>query len=485
MSSISSAPPNSAISFRNSQGHALSAHVLRMRRYTISFEIYNPNSDLQLSEVLRDFRIKMNGRLIYEGSAVVSSIVNTGILLVCEATLGSGWRDVDFLASAKRGGLVSQFDEFFDDWKRAHRVSADFKLHVADMQSMMMGLKGWLEQVDLSIQSLGKENQNFAERQVLQETEGRIMEELLPHMANFEASTRNIRLTDQAAHKLYVRRQIHPYMLCSPFAHRAYVKPLGYAGDYEVVDMMMRDPYEGDSLFAKLLNRVFLGFEPVQAHRNRIDYLFDTIKQEAQRVVGEGRRLKVLNLGCGSAHEIQRFLQSEEISDYCDFTLLDFNQETVDHAKNILSGIKVKNGRSGQIQIMQRSVQQLLKQASSGRSDPQEESYDLVYCAGLFDYLSQRVCKKLVELFTRMLRPQGLAVVTNVASSNPCIGWMEYLVEWNLVYRNDWQMLDLIPLDGTVMETDVKREATGVNLFLEIRKVSMNPFTEPSNALTT
>lgn len=483
MSTISSAPTNSAISFRNSQSHALSAHVLRMRRYTISFEIYNPHSDVQLSEVLRDFRIKMNGRLVYEGSAVVSSIVNTGILLVCEATLGSGWRDVDFLASAKSGGLVSQFDEFFDDWKRAHRVSADFKLHVADMQSMMMGLKGWLEQIDLGIQSLGKENQNFAERQVLQEIEGRITEELLPHMANFEASTRNISIADQAAHKLYVRKQIHPYMLCSPFAHRAYVKPLGYAGDYEVVDMMMRDPYEGDSLFAKLLNRVFLGFEPVQAHRNRIDYLFDTIKQEAQRVVGQGRRLKVLNLGCGSAHEIQRFFQSEEISDYCDFTLLDFNQETVDHAKNILSGIKDANGRNGQIQIMQRSVHQLLKQASSGSANPTGESYDLVYCAGLFDYLSQRVCKKLVELFTQLLRPQGLAVVTNVASSNPCIGWMEYLVEWNLVYRNDWQMLDLIPLDGTVMETDVKREATGVNLFLEIRKVSMNPFTEPSNSL--
>ena len=30
---------------------------------------------------------------------------------------------------------------------------------------------------------------------------------------------------------------------------------------------------------------------------------------------------------------------------------------------------------------------------------------------------------------------------------------MEYVVEWNLVYRSDWEMLDLIPLDGTVMET--------------------------------
>ena len=40
-------------------------------------------------------------------------------------------------------------------------------------------------------------------------------------------------------------------------------------------------------------------------------------------------------------------------------------------------------------------------------------------------------------------------------------------------------MLDLIPLDGTVMKTNLKREATGVNLFLEIRKVSIDPFGSP------
>ena len=91
------------------------------------------------------------------GEAVVSSIVNTGAVLVCEATLGSGWKEVDFLASAQRGALVSQFDEFVDDWKRAHRVSADFKLNVADMQNMMIGLKRWLAQIDLGIQSTGYE----------------------------------------------------------------------------------------------------------------------------------------------------------------------------------------------------------------------------------------------------------------------------------------------------------------------------------------
>ena len=142
MSTLTSVPTNNSVKFENSQGYALTANILRMRRYTISFEIYNPYSSVQLSEVLKDFRIRLNGQLIYEGEAVVSSIVNTGVLLVCEATLGNGWKEVDFLAGAvDGGGLVSQFDGFVDDWKRAHHVSADFKLNVADMQNLMIGMR--------------------------------------------------------------------------------------------------------------------------------------------------------------------------------------------------------------------------------------------------------------------------------------------------------------------------------------------------------
>lgn len=480
MSTITSVPTNNSIKFENSQGAALSANILRMRRYTISFEIYNPYSSVQLSEVLKDFRIRLNGQLIYEGEAVVSSIVNTGVLLVCEATLGNGWKEVDFLAGAvDGGGLVSQFDGFVDDWKRAHHVSADFKLNVADMQNLMIGMKRWLEQIDLGIRSKDTQDKESLEREVIAEIEGRMMEELSPQMGDFEASTRSVAVTDQPAHKFYVRRQMHPLMLCSPFAYRAFTKPLGYAGDYEMVNMMLRNPYEGSSLFAKMLNKVFLSIDPVQAHRNRIDYLVKTLKSEAERVVGKGRRLRVLNLGCGPAQELQRFIQNEEISDQCDFTLLDFNKETLDYTEGLLTDIKLKAARNCGLTMVERSVHQLLKQASRGDVDMQWESYDVVYCAGLFDYLSQKVCKKLVELFTKLLRADGLVIATNVASTNPRIGWMEYVVEWNLVYRNDWEMLDLIPLDGTVMKTDLKRDATGVNLFLEIRKVPMEPFMNP------
>lgn len=67
-----------------------------------------------------------------------------------------------------------------------------------------------------------------------------------------------------------------------------------------------------------------------------------------------------------------------------------------------------------------------------------------------------------------MTKPGGLVIVTNVAQSNPRKAWMEYLMEWNLIYRDDDEMVDLVPDGLPVKRTEVRADATGVNLFLEI-----------------
>src|SRR5207249_3652999 len=127
------------------------------------------------------------------------------------------------------------------------------------------------------------------------------------------------------AHRVYMRRQLHPLVLCAPFAYRAYAKPLGYAGDYEMVNIILRDDFEGASLFAKLLNFCFVRQPPALAHRNRVDYLVQALVQESSRVGASNRTARVLNLGCGPAVEVQRFLAQHELSNHTDFALLDFN----------------------------------------------------------------------------------------------------------------------------------------------------------------
>jgi extracellular factor (EF) 3-hydroxypalmitic acid methyl ester biosynthesis protein len=59
----SSGDKDSFILARNSQGLEVRAGVLRLTRYLVVFEVYNPYSIIQLSEVLSDFKIVINPAL--------------------------------------------------------------------------------------------------------------------------------------------------------------------------------------------------------------------------------------------------------------------------------------------------------------------------------------------------------------------------------------------------------------------------------------
>ncbi|MGD7652659.1 MAG: class I SAM-dependent methyltransferase [Verrucomicrobiales bacterium] len=461
----------SVITCKNSQGTELTANLLRIKRYSVVFEVYNPYSILQLSEVLSDFRVMASRRLLYHGKAVVSNILNTGIVLVCEAMLDEGWVDVDFLSSVSAGGkkgndLPSQFGSFMSDWKTANTVRDPFKIVVSDLSSMLSGVQQWLTGIDVGIRTTVTRRRDELEQEIFSGVEGRIVEEVVPAMEDFEKVCQEIEEAEISVHKSYVRRALHPIVLCSPFLYRTYTKPLGYAGDYEMVNMMLRNPYEGSSAFAKLLNFALLNTEPVVAHRNRIDYLVETLASQCRQRVGQGKT-RVFNLACGPAMEVQRFLRENEESDLAEIDLLDFSEETLDYTRERIQEARMAGGRETQVRYFQRSVHQLLRSATQGGAD-EFTGYDVVYCAGLFDYLSQRVCKRLVELFCTMVKPGGLVIVTNVAQSNPRIAWMEYVMEWNLIYRGNEDMKDLIPEGLPLKNSDIRADDTGVNLFLEI-----------------
>lgn len=465
----------SVITCRNSQGTELTANLLRIKRYSVVFEVYNPYSILQLSEVLTDFRIMASRRLLYNGKAVVSNLLNTGIVLVCEAMLDEGWVEVDFLAGitaelgqdAGNTDLKSQFADFMSEWKTGNEVNDPFKIVVADLASMLSGVQHWLTGIDVGIRTTVTRRREDMEREIFAKVEQRVVEEVIPSMERFENVATEVEDSGMAVHKSYVRRQLHPIVLCSPFLFRTYTKPLGYAGDYEMVNMMLRDPYEGSSAFAKILNYALLNTEPVVAHRNRIDFLVETLREECQRRVSRGKT-RVFNLACGPAVEVQRFLRECDESDLAEIDLLDFNAETLEYTRARINEAKMAGGRETHVRYFQRSVHQLLRAATQG-GEEDFTNYDVVYCAGLFDYLSQRVCKRLVELFCTMARPGGRVIVTNVAASNPRKAWMEYVMEWNLIYRDNADMEDLIPDNVPVKSSSIKADATGVNLFLEIQ----------------
>ena len=190
------------------------------------------------------------------------------------------------------------------------------------------------------------------------------------------------------------------------------------------------------------------------------------------RANAAGRDARVFNVACGPAQEVQEFLAEQPISARCDITLLDFNEETLRHARAALSDRKSRHGRTTSLNFIKKSVQSILKESGRTIERPPQNQYDLVYCAGLFDYLSDQVCHRLLNVMYAWLAPGGLLIATNVEPSNPLRNGMEHLLDWHLIYRTGAEMMKLRPPEGHADQARVLAEATGTNVFLEVRKPS-------------
>ena len=463
----------SLVVFSTSQGMGLRARLLKVTRFSAVFEMHNASAELRLSEVLQHFRITLADREVYSGKAVVCSLINTGpAVIIGAATLSeSAWKDIGFTATngqAKK--LGAEYDGFLAEWQKLYKVRSEYKLVLADMQTYFTDLRLWVDQLELGISSVSVGDRPMLEQELAAKLGESAKATFSALFEGFEAAAQSVEPEFLPAHRIFAKRQLHPLLLCSPFFHRCYVKPLGYAGDYEMVNMMLRNPFEGGSLFAKVINRWFLDQPPVVAHRNRIDYLTGLLSRVAVTAASEGRTARIMNLGCGPAQEVQRFLATSALSAHTDFTLLDFNEETIRNTRALMDEIKVKYGRPTPFHFIKKSVHQLIKESLRNIDSPVQPKFDLVYCAGLFDYLSNASCTRLMELMYEWVKPGGLLVATNVHSSNPSIGWMEHLVDWHLVYRDAAGMVTLVPKAASPEYVQILAEGKGINVFVEVAK---------------
>ncbi|HEY1719552.1 MAG TPA: class I SAM-dependent methyltransferase [Verrucomicrobiae bacterium] len=464
------------VTFQTAEGAAFQTAPVRMTHHVVVFELFNPGLIPRFSEVLDKFKITLKGQTIYSGRAVISKILDLGAKVVCEAMLDEAhWQDLNLALALQRDGQVArEFKNFLHEWQKLYKVSPEFKIVIADMQTFFYDLRLWLDRIELGIRAFAQPLRRQLEKEAIANLTNPINQSIDVLIDRFESIVAQLENEAHPAHYIYLRRQLHPFILVSPFAHRAFSKPLGYAGDYEMVDMMLRSPHEGDTLFAKIINTWLLGQSPAQAHRNRVAYLERKLVEETLRAKANGRTCKIFNLGCGPADEVQNFFEKQPVCENANLTLVDFNEETLQTLQKKLVSISQKLPEPPSFRVLKKSVFQILKDGGKSLLRSPGEKYDYVYCAGLFDYLSDNVCKQLMNIFYGMLAPDGLLLATNATdalnSSRPFRYSMEYLLDWHLIYRDKGQFANVAPDVADKDDTKIIAENTGANLFLEVRK---------------
>ena len=222
------------------------------------------------------------------------------------------------------------------------------------------------------------------------------------------------------------RHPIHDLLLESPFTNRAFSKPRGYAGDAVLMDLIYGTAPAGRDLSP--LGGMLYGYEfdspCFQSVRGRRAML----AREVDDVAAARPGARVLSVACGHLREVE---WSRAVRDgRASITALDQDRQS-------LELIQQDYGRYG-VSTIPGTVGDVLRRAARFRD------LDLVYAAGLFDYLQRDLARALAEAMFRMLGSGGRLLIANFTPDTSDAAFMETFMDWQLLYRDEEEMRGLV-----------------------------------------
>ncbi|MFY9398771.1 MAG: PilZ domain-containing protein [Desulfomonilia bacterium] len=270
-------------------------------------------------------------------------------------------------------------------------------------------------------------------------------------------------------HREHFQKTLNELLLKSALFNRAYRKPLGYAGDYEMMNIIYRNEYEGKDLFSQVMSKIDCEGSAAKAVRNRREYFCQKILALYESL-DEGSEAKVVSVACGPCVELWDFFTRVKNSQRpvrIDFIAMDQDPLALDDARNRLQPVSGDNSRFS-VSFIQDNIRNLI--LGKKLEESRYAGSDLIYTAGLCDYLSAKATSRLINELYRYLKPGGRMIIGNFGPYNPQRFKMEYGAEWFLIHRSEEDLKDLargLPEDATL---SVEKEPEGVNLFLNAVK---------------
>ena len=227
--------------------------------------------------------------------------------------------------------------------------------------------------------------------------------------------------------RLFITR-LQKEFLYGEYALRSLNKPYGYAGDFRIIDDIYQNNPKSRG-FERLFDNYFLMSAISVAVRNR--------KEDFKRVIDEqihqraGRKIEILDLASGPCRDILEIVSGptaprEDVT----FDCFDSDARSIEYAKGLLGG-------TGNVCFFEQNAVRLALMKDVEQKIGKK--YDLIFSTGLFDYLDYRISVRLVLNLRKLLKPDGVLAISDVRDkfSNPSIYYMEWVGDWNLLYRDD------------------------------------------------
>jgi CRP-like cAMP-binding protein/SAM-dependent methyltransferase len=255
-----------------------------------------------------------------------------------------------------------------------------------------------------------------------------------------------------------MKAELLPFFQLAETGNRYFVKPRGYAGDFQTIEMINRNTPGGVGRIGRLLDGCLLNIAAAKAIRNRRRLLGAEILSAFATAVKE---FHVTSLGCGPAREIFDVYDRVDDKSRLHVTCVDIDRE----ALAFVEARSREHGLSGYVRTRHANLIYL----ATGRQELALLPQDLIYSAGLVDSLSDELAVTLIDWIHGKLRPGGRVLLGCLHPSNPSRGLMDHVLDWRLTHRDEAQMNELFrksrfgqPCSRVVLED--------VNLIAECRR---------------
>lgn len=244
-----------------------------------------------------------------------------------------------------------------------------------------------------------------------------------------------------------------------PLTRRSNEKPRGYAGDAELLDHIYGLGAAASAPHpASIAGQIYfytVNSPACRAVRERREILGREIDAAARNAAGRGPA--ILSIACGHLREadlsvairaggVRRFIALDQDEESLEVVARDYERFGVEPTKGTVRSI-----------IGRKSV---------------FSDLDLVYAAGLFDYLSEPIAMRLIERMFEFLRPGGRLLIANFTPAAPDVGYMETFMDWWLIFRTQDQMrrlFDGLP-SNEVASIDVFEDSAGTIAYAAAEK---------------
>lgn len=399
--------------------------------------------------VLRLVRVEKHPESVFND--YIFGFEATGTVLATEAILALELAD----------SAITSCNEVTKMWAL---IPKDFKLIVFELKEFLSQLKQKMTALEANApKDNAVENRNF--REAIAQSVAEFLSREIPQKyhkipeALVGSDSKVIEISSQ-----FIRDQLGPLIYGAPFAHRAYNKPLGYAGDFEMMNHLYRDEMVGSSLFDQCMHKYFIDEPAGQAVKNRGFYLLEKIRDVVKR--SENSTVRILAVASGPAMEIQLFLKESKKfpGRKIEFVCIDQDSESLKHAqREILASDRFLN-TGYEFKFINLAIKNIL---THGLPDG---NFDLVYSAGLFDYFTDPVAEMAGRRLFEGVAPGGSLIIGNFSTENPTQALMEVILEWHLIYRSKGDLERLFGKIGTSIA--IEQEKLGINLFAIIGKSS-------------